>query len=178
MVYSLSTRLSDSVRVLVSHLDRPWADIRADTGLSEILLPLTKTEQFNKSLEIQQSKLVRDSSKDLVKTKLSFADLLASYEVNSQIAAVEDMIAQGAELHVVLRLLCLASITVGGIKTKVLENLKREILQVGVAIFFSCICIFTLAINRAMAMSTYRFFFPWGHHRWQSYSRRHCHRTW
>lgn len=27
-----------------------------DTGLSELLLPFTQTEQFNKSLEIQQSR--------------------------------------------------------------------------------------------------------------------------
>lgn len=58
-------------------------------------------------------------------------DLLASYEVNNQISAIEEMIAQGVELQIVLRLLCLASIITGGIKAKVLENLKREILQVG-----------------------------------------------
>ncbi|KAJ3572215.1 hypothetical protein NP233_g3232 [Leucocoprinus birnbaumii] len=55
--------------------------------------------------------------------------LLASYEINNQIASIEEMVAQGAELHVVLRLLCIASIIAGGIKSKVLENLKREILQ-------------------------------------------------
>lgn len=40
------------------------------------------------------------------------------------------MIAQGAELQVVLRLLCVASLVAGGIKAKVLDNLKREVLQV------------------------------------------------
>lgn len=40
------------------------------------------------------------------------------------------MIAQGADMQVVVRLLSLASITTGGIKTKVLENIKREFLQV------------------------------------------------
>lgn len=39
------------------------------------------------------------------------------------------MIAQGADMQVVLRLLCLASILGGGIKAKALENLKREFLQ-------------------------------------------------
>ena len=34
-------------------------------------------------------------------------------------------------MQTVLRLLCLASILTGGIKVKTLENLKREILQVG-----------------------------------------------
>ncbi|EKM84019.1 hypothetical protein AGABI1DRAFT_117473 [Agaricus bisporus var. burnettii JB137-S8] len=84
--------------------------LKLHTGLSELLVPSTRTELFNKSLEIQQN-------------------LLASYEVNNQISAIEDMIARGAELHIVLRLLCLACIVTGGVKIKVLENLKREILQ-------------------------------------------------
>jgi hypothetical protein len=57
-------------------------------------------------------------------------DLLASYEIPSQISAIEDLIAQGADMQTVVRLLCLASITSGGVKVKALENLKREILQV------------------------------------------------
>lgn len=32
--------------------------ILADTGLSELLVPLTRTEHFNKSLEIQQSRFL------------------------------------------------------------------------------------------------------------------------
>jgi hypothetical protein len=46
------------------------------------------------------------------------------------VAAIEELIAQGADMQIVVRLLCLASITAGGIKAKTLENLKREILQV------------------------------------------------
>lgn len=84
--------------------------LRLHTGISELILPVTKTDHFNKSLEIQQN-------------------LLASYEVNSQITAIEEMIVQGVEKQTVLRLLCLASITSGGIKAKVLENIKREFLQ-------------------------------------------------
>ncbi|KAJ7292810.1 Sec1-like protein, partial [Mycena rebaudengoi] len=84
--------------------------LRLHTGLSELLVPLTRTDQFNKTLEIQQN-------------------LLASYEIPAQISAIEDLIAQGADLQTVVRLLCLASITSGGIKVKPLENIKREILQ-------------------------------------------------
>lgn len=80
------------------------------TRLSEMLVPLTRTTEFNKSLEIQQN-------------------LLASYNVANQITAIEDMITQGAEMQIVLRLLCLASITSGGIKTKILERIKRDFLQ-------------------------------------------------
>ncbi|KZT30939.1 Sec1-like protein [Neolentinus lepideus HHB14362 ss-1] len=84
--------------------------LRLHTGLSEMIVPETRTDIFNKSLEIQQN-------------------LLASYNVAGQISAVEDLIAQGADMQLVIRLLCLASITSGGIKTKTLENIKREILQ-------------------------------------------------
>ncbi|KAK1236705.1 Vacuolar protein-sorting-associated protein 33 [Marasmius sp. AFHP31] len=84
--------------------------LRIHTGLSELLVPMTRTDQFNKSLEIQQN-------------------LLASYNVSEQLTAIEDLIAQGAEMEIVVRLACLASITAGGIKNKVLENIKREILQ-------------------------------------------------
>ncbi|KAI0828904.1 Sec1-like protein [Trametes gibbosa] len=84
--------------------------LRLHTGLSEMLVPMTRTEEFNRSLEIQQN-------------------LLALYDTNAQIAAIEDMIAQGADMRTVLRLLCLASIVLGGVRAKSLENIKREILQ-------------------------------------------------
>ncbi|EGO31072.1 hypothetical protein SERLADRAFT_359168, partial [Serpula lacrymans var. lacrymans S7.9] len=80
------------------------------TALSEMLVPHTQTQTFNKSLEIQQN-------------------LLASYEVSAQITAIEDLIAQGADMQLVVRLFCLASITAGGIKNKPMESIKREILQ-------------------------------------------------
>ncbi|KAF9531871.1 ATP binding protein [Crepidotus variabilis] len=85
--------------------------LRLHTGISEMIVPYTRTDVFNKSLEIQQN-------------------LLASYEVSAQLNAIEDLVAQGAEMQIVLRLLCLASLTAGGVKAKNLESLKREILQV------------------------------------------------
>ncbi|KZP25327.1 Sec1-like protein [Athelia psychrophila] len=84
--------------------------LRLHTGVSEMLALLTHSQLFGKSLEIQQN-------------------LLASYEVTAQITAIEEMVAQGADMQTVVRLLCLASITAGGVKSKALENLKREILQ-------------------------------------------------
>ena len=62
--------------------------------------------------------------------------MLASYDVPGQLTAVEDLIAQGAEMQVVIRLLCLASIIAGGIKGKILENIKKEILQVGYSLAY------------------------------------------
>jgi len=52
--------------------------------------------------------------------------------VSGQITALEEMIAQGADMQIVVRLLCLASIATGGIKAKSLDNIKREILQVSI----------------------------------------------
>ncbi|KAF9263535.1 Sec1-like protein [Marasmius fiardii PR-910] len=91
-------------------LQNEHQSLQIHTGLSEMLVPMTRTEQFNKSLEIQQN-------------------LLASYNVSEQLTAIEELIAQGAEMETVVRLTCLASITAGGIKSKVLDNIKREILQ-------------------------------------------------
>jgi hypothetical protein len=99
-----------------------------DTGLSELLVPLTRTEVFNKSLEIQQSRSLLLIV--LQVTDGCLEDLLASYEVTAQLNAIEDLIAQGAEMQIVLRLLCLASLTAGGVKAKNLESIKRETLQV------------------------------------------------
>ncbi|EIN14426.1 Sec1-like protein [Punctularia strigosozonata HHB-11173 SS5] len=103
------TQLRDFVGKL-GGLQTERQSLEIHTGLSELLIPLTRTQQFNRSLEIQQN-------------------LLASYDVNGQINAIEDLIAQGADMQTVLRLLCLASITAGGIKAKTLENIKREFLQ-------------------------------------------------
>ncbi|TDL28150.1 Sec1-like protein [Rickenella mellea] len=84
--------------------------LRLHTGVSEMIVPLTRTDNFNRALEIQQN-------------------LLSSYDPSAQITAIEDLMAQGADLQIVIRLLCLASLTNGGIKAKTLEGLKRDILQ-------------------------------------------------
>ncbi|PVG00941.1 putative vacuolar sorting protein [Serendipita vermifera] len=84
--------------------------LRLHTDLAEMLMPLTRTQTFNLSLEIQQN-------------------LLASYNFNNQLTSLEDLMAQGLDKRNVLRMMVLASITSGGIKTKQLETLKREFLQ-------------------------------------------------
>jgi hypothetical protein len=44
--------------------------------------------------------------------------------------AIRDLINQEAPMRTILRLLCLYSIVTGGLKPKVLEEFKRDILQV------------------------------------------------
>ncbi|KAE9409193.1 ATP binding protein [Gymnopus androsaceus JB14] len=110
---SLQSKTTAQLREFVGRLGGLQSDhqsLRIHTGISELMLPITRTEQFNKSLEIQQN-------------------LLASYNVSEQISSIEDMIAKGADMETIVRLLCLASITAGGIKTKALDNIKREFLQ-------------------------------------------------
>ncbi|KAJ4002193.1 Sec1-like protein [Lentinula boryana] len=105
-----TAQLRDFVERLRGRLYSEHQSLRIHTGISELLVPMTRTERFNKSLEIQQN-------------------LLASYRVSDQISSIEEMIAKETDIETVVRLLCLASITSGGIKTKTLENIKREFLQ-------------------------------------------------
>lgn len=99
-----------------------------DTELSELISTFTRTDVFNKGLEIQQSQCDTGTSYRVLADCPS--DLLAAYDPVGQVTAIEDLISQQAPISVVLRLLCLASITSGGIKAKTLENIKREVLQV------------------------------------------------
>ncbi|KAH8835626.1 ATP binding protein [Flagelloscypha sp. PMI_526] len=84
------------------------------TGVSELLVQATKTQQFNQCLEIQQSK------------RRIFLRLMI---LHPSLPPIELMIASGTDMPTILRLLCLASLTGGGIKKQTLEGLKREILQ-------------------------------------------------
>ncbi|KAG8913148.1 hypothetical protein FRC01_004711, partial [Tulasnella sp. 417] len=94
----------------VGGLQNEKTNLTLHMDLSEKIASFTQTEIFSKSLEIQHY-------------------LLESYEPTAQVSAIEELISQEAPLQLVLRLLCLASLTNGGIKAKTLENIKREILQ-------------------------------------------------
>lgn len=84
--------------------------LRLHTSLTEQIMGMTGTEEFNRALEIQQN-------------------LVAGVDLAAQQAAIEDLINAEAPMLLVLRLLCLSSIVGGGIKPKNLEFVKREILQ-------------------------------------------------
>ncbi|EIW71667.1 hypothetical protein TREMEDRAFT_27638 [Tremella mesenterica DSM 1558] len=85
--------------------------LKLHTGLTEILMPITRTEEFNKSLEAQQN-------------------LVAGYDLPSQLNTIDDLMAQQAPWATVLRSLVLMSIVSGGIKPKILESVKKDFLQV------------------------------------------------
>ncbi|KAF8753754.1 Sec1 family [Rhizoctonia solani] len=79
--------------------------LRLHTGLAEAITAQTQTDIFNKSLEVQQ-------------TMMSTPNW----------AQLRIYLSRGSPTSV-LRLVALACITQGGLKQKVLESLKREILQ-------------------------------------------------
>ncbi|TIA83950.1 hypothetical protein E3P98_00483 [Wallemia ichthyophaga] len=84
--------------------------LQLHTALSELLLEFTKSDTFGAVLEVQQN-------------------LLAGYEFQSQISAIEGLIYEEAPIHNVLRLIVLGHICDGNIKSKTMEQLKGEILQ-------------------------------------------------
>nr|ODN95550.1 ATP-binding protein [Cryptococcus depauperatus CBS 7855] len=85
--------------------------LRLHTELTEMLMEITKKEEFNKNLEVQQN-------------------LIAGYEITQQFSSIESLMYRQAPWKIVLRSAILLSLTTGGIKPKVLEGFKREFLQV------------------------------------------------
>ncbi|KAK3328896.1 vacuolar protein sorting 33A-like protein [Apodospora peruviana] len=84
--------------------------LKIHTGLAEEIMKYTRTENFNKALEVQQN-------------------LAAGADPTSQFEAIEELIARDAPLPQVLRLLCIYSCISGGIKTKEFDHFRRLILQ-------------------------------------------------
>ncbi|EPS40563.1 hypothetical protein H072_5544 [Dactylellina haptotyla CBS 200.50] len=79
-------------------------------NIAEVIQKHINTELFEKTLEIQQS-------------------LIAGYSSNQQHELLTELIARGASLETVLRLLCLYSCINTGFKPKDFDLFRREILQ-------------------------------------------------
>ncbi|ORY82401.1 putative ATP binding protein [Leucosporidium creatinivorum] len=91
-------------------LQNEHQSLRLHTGLTEQIMAVTATDEFNTALEVQQN-------------------LIAGVDLPAQENSIRDLINQEAPLRTVLRLLCLYSVISGGLKPKVMEEFKREILQ-------------------------------------------------
>jgi len=103
------TQMKDFVNKL-GGLQSEHHALRLHTNLTEEILNSTKADFFNKSLEVQQN-------------------LTAGADINSLNATIEELISRSAPFAQVLRLLCLESLTNGGLKPKDLDFFKREVLQ-------------------------------------------------
>ncbi|GAA6013482.1 hypothetical protein JCM8202_000701 [Rhodotorula sphaerocarpa] len=84
--------------------------LRLHTNLTEQVMGLTRTDEFNIALEIQQN-------------------LIAGVDLATQENSIRDLINLEAPVRSVLRLLCVYSLVSGGLKQKVLEEFKRDLLQ-------------------------------------------------
>ncbi|KAG0633993.1 Sec1-like protein [Tuber brumale] len=91
-------------------LQQEHQSLRLHTGLAEEIMKHTRSDIFNRILEVQQN-------------------LAAGVDPSSQHDAIEELIARNAPLESVLRLLCIESLVGQGLKPKDLDNFKREILQ-------------------------------------------------
>ncbi|KAH0562541.1 hypothetical protein GP486_002772 [Trichoglossum hirsutum] len=84
--------------------------LKIHTGIAEEIMKHTRSDLFNRILEVQQN-------------------LAAGADPSPQHDTIGELIARDCPLPTVLRLLCLESCISGGLKPKDLDNSKREILH-------------------------------------------------
>ncbi|KAK3906669.1 Sec1-like protein [Staphylotrichum tortipilum] len=101
--------LSEFVRKLPGY-QAEQQRLKIHTGMAEEIIKYTRTENFNKLLEVQQN-------------------LAAGADPSSQFDAIEELIARDTPLPQVLRQLCIYSCISGGIKAKELDHFRRLVLQ-------------------------------------------------
>lgn len=91
----------------------------------------TITEEFNKILEVQQSKYKRVWEFSWGVADLFYTtDVVAGIDDTKEPEYVEEMINRQKPLDQVLRLLCLMSLAQGGLKSKLYDQFRRDIVQV------------------------------------------------
>lgn len=86
------------------------ASLKIHTSLAEEIMKITRGENFRQMLEVQQN-------------------LLAGSDAGSMNENIEELIARNVPLKTVLRLLCLESCLSNGIRSRDLENFKKQIMQ-------------------------------------------------
>ncbi len=104
-----TTELGDFVRKLPVY-QQEHQSLRIHTNLAEEIVKQTRSEIFNRVLEVQQN-------------------IAAGTDATYQHDTVEELIARDVPLPTILRLLCLESCISGGLRPRDLENFKRQILQ-------------------------------------------------
>lgn len=86
------------------------ASLKIHIGLAEEIMRITGSELFNQMLEVQQN-------------------LLAGSDPSAIHDNIEELINRAVPLRTILRLLCLESCLSNGIRSRDLENFKRQLLQ-------------------------------------------------
>lgn len=85
-------------------------NIFVDTTIAELIKEVTETSNFSECLHVEQ-------------------ELLNGIDTDKPNPRIEDMIAQQEPILKVLRLICIQSFTNSGLKPKLLDYYKREIVQ-------------------------------------------------
>ena len=89
-----------------------------DTSIAELIKEITMMDSFQEALEIEQ-------------------DLLHGLDTDKVSPYIEDFICKQEPLVKILRLICLQSASNSGLKPRVLEHYKREIIHAyGFQVFF------------------------------------------
>jgi vacuolar protein sorting-associated protein 33A len=104
-----TTELGDFVKKLPAY-QQEHQSLRIHTNLAEDIMKQTRSETFNRVLEVQQN-------------------IAAGTDATYQHETVEELIARDVPLATILRLLCLESCISGGLRPRDLENFKRQILH-------------------------------------------------
>ncbi|GIZ43434.1 hypothetical protein CKM354_000666200 [Cercospora kikuchii] len=84
--------------------------LKIHTSLAEEIMKITRSESFGRMLEVQQN-------------------FLAGTDATTLHENIEELIARDAPLSTVLRLLCLESCVMNGLRQRDLDHFKRQILQ-------------------------------------------------
>ncbi|PIA93050.1 Vacuolar protein sorting-associated protein 33A [Cercospora beticola] len=84
--------------------------LKMHTSLAEEIMKITRSESFGRMLEVQQN-------------------FLAGTDATTLHENIEELIARDAPLSTVLRLLCLESCVMNGLRQRDLDHFKRQILQ-------------------------------------------------
>ena len=87
--------------------------------MADKISKITLQQEFTKLLKIEQGLF-----------RLTIPDLLAGVSTDTCIEYIQDLIFTKEPIHKVLRLLCLCSLTLGGLKLKVYEQFKKDVIQV------------------------------------------------
>ncbi|KAI7853803.1 Sec1-like protein [Circinella umbellata] len=94
----------------LGELQQEHQSLRIHTGIAEQIMEYTITDEFNSILEVQQN-------------------VVAGIDGNMEPDYIEEMINKQKSLIQVLRLLCLMSLAQGGLKVKLYDFFRREIIQ-------------------------------------------------
>ncbi len=123
-------RLGAFVKQMKSHQEF-LAALRVHINLTQHIRGITSSQEFFKELETQRSEHAYTPAHTKARTLPCECDAFAGFLLgtDNELDYVEELIYKQESFEKVLRLLCLASLCNGGLKKKVFESLRSDVLQ-------------------------------------------------